>query len=214
MALDKEQVRDLYRRRARGYDFLANLYYLIGFRETRYRKMAVKDLALSRGDTVIELGCGTGLNFRFLRDAVGEEGRIIGVDLSVPMLARARERLGRHGWGNVELVQADIATYSFPGSADGILSVLALSLVPQYEEVVARAAQDLRTDGKLVIADLKKPEWSPAWLTRIGVWITRPFGITPDLVQRKPWEAMKNTFQKVRIRELYGGFFYIASAQR
>jgi ubiquinone/menaquinone biosynthesis C-methylase UbiE len=60
MALTKSQIRDVYRRRSANYDLTANLYYLIGFREVKFRKQAVSALELEQGDTVIELGCGTG----------------------------------------------------------------------------------------------------------------------------------------------------------
>ena len=60
MALDKISVARLYQKRAENYDISANLYYLIGIREFAYRKMAVDALKLGRGDTVVEIGCGTG----------------------------------------------------------------------------------------------------------------------------------------------------------
>jgi len=60
MALTPEAVVDLYRRRARRYNLTANLYYLIGYREYAYRKRAVAALDLAPGDTVVEIGCGTG----------------------------------------------------------------------------------------------------------------------------------------------------------
>ena len=53
-----------YRKRAARYDFTANLYYLFGYREWKYRRLAVEALELQPGDNVLELGCGTGLNFR------------------------------------------------------------------------------------------------------------------------------------------------------
>lgn len=81
MALDRSEVIEVHRRRARRYDFTANLYYLIGFRLGAYRRAAVARLALRPGDTVVEVGCGTGLNFSLLERAVGTCGTIIGVDL-------------------------------------------------------------------------------------------------------------------------------------
>ena len=74
MALTRTQLRDLYRARAANYDFTANLYYLIGFREVGCRKQAVSALALHEGDTVVELGCGTGLNFPYLMQAAARPG--------------------------------------------------------------------------------------------------------------------------------------------
>lgn len=55
----KAEVADLYRKRAKRYDFTANLYYLIGLREWAYRKQAVEALNLQRGDTVVEIGLST-----------------------------------------------------------------------------------------------------------------------------------------------------------
>lgn len=59
----RTELVSLYRRRAARYDFTANLYYLVGFREWRYRERGVESLHLQQGDTVVEIGCGTGLNF-------------------------------------------------------------------------------------------------------------------------------------------------------
>ena len=88
----------LYRKRARNYDWTANLYYLIGYREWAYRRRAVAALHLGLGDTVVEMCCGTGLNFPLLQAAVGPAGRIIGVDLTDAMLDGARRRVERNGW--------------------------------------------------------------------------------------------------------------------
>jgi ubiquinone/menaquinone biosynthesis C-methylase UbiE len=53
----------LYRKRAKRYDRSALLLYLAGFRHWAYRERAIQSLALNDGDTVVDLGCGTGLNF-------------------------------------------------------------------------------------------------------------------------------------------------------
>jgi ubiquinone/menaquinone biosynthesis C-methylase UbiE len=119
MALNKEQLRNLYRKRAARYDLSANLYYLIGFRENFYRKKAVAALSLKRGDTVVEIGCGTGLNFAFLQNAIGETGKLVGVDLTDAMLDKARQRIDRNGWRNVNLVRIDAAEYEFPKNIKG-----------------------------------------------------------------------------------------------
>ena len=69
MIQSKAQLIELYRKRASWYDFTANLYYLIGFREHAYRMRAVRALQLQPGDTVVEIACGTGLNFELLEEA-------------------------------------------------------------------------------------------------------------------------------------------------
>lgn len=211
MALAKNQILELYRRRAGNYDFAANLYYLIGFREAKYRKMAVAALNLQAGDTVAELGCGTGLNFDYLVDAVGGAGRVIGVDLTDAMLEQARHRVAKNGWLNVTLIQSDAAGYVLPSGVNGVISTFALTLVPEYEQVIGRVAQALAPGGRLVVLDFKKPNQWPLWVTKLGVWITHPFGVSLDLAERKPWLAMARHFPEVSLQECYGGFVYIAT---
>ena len=138
MALSKDELARLYRKRARHYDISANLYYFLGVREFAYRKKAVRALGLKRGDMVVEIGCGTGLNFGLLREAVGSEGRIVGVDFTGEMLAEAAERIAENRWSNIELVQSDAAMYQFPERLDGILSTFAITLMPEYDLIIKR----------------------------------------------------------------------------
>ncbi len=208
--LSREELVELYRRRAPRYDFSANLYYAFGFREQHYRRRAVEALGLGSGDTVVEIGCGTGLNFPLLRRAVGPEGRITGVDLSDAMLEQARERVLRHGWDNIELVHSDAAAYSFPAGVNGVLSTFALTLVPEYDQVIRRAWQAVAPGGRMVVLDLKKPDGWPLWLVRVAVWLAKPFGVTLDLAGRHPWESMERHFGRVSTEEIFFGIVYLA----
>jgi demethylmenaquinone methyltransferase/2-methoxy-6-polyprenyl-1,4-benzoquinol methylase len=210
MALTKSELVDLYRLRAAWYDFTANLYYLIGLREIHYRKAAVAALGLKAGDTVVEIGCGTGLNFRYLREAVGEQGRVIGVDLTDAMLARAEQRIAGHGWRNFALVQSDAAVCAFPSEVQGVLSTFALTLVPEYEAVIARAAAALAPGGRLAVLDLRRPAGWPLWLLQLAVLFAKPFGVSLDLAERKPWESMKRHFPHVETKGFFGGIVYLA----
>ncbi len=211
--LTKDEIAATYTKRARRYNLTANLYYLLGFRENAYRKQAIRALCLEPGDTVVELCCGTGLNFAGLERAVGPRGRVIGVDLTEPMLAQARLRAERNRWTNVELVHADVGAYAPPDGLGGMLSTFAITLVPEYERIIAGAAHALAPGKRLVILDFKKPERAPRAVVRFGVWLTRAFGVTEDLAERHPWETVARHFEAVTIRELYLGFAYVVSGQ-
>jgi ubiquinone/menaquinone biosynthesis C-methylase UbiE len=161
--LSKDEVRDIYRKRASRYDFTANLYYLIGFREWAVRKRSVRALNLQPGDTVVEVGCGTGLNFSLLQEAVGPEGRIVGVDLTDAMLEQARRRVERRGWSNIELVHSDAAQYRFPEGVNGLLSTFAITLVPEFDAVIQNGASALAPGGRWVVSDFKMSDgWREA----------------------------------------------------
>lgn len=214
MAFGKQELIALYRKRARHYDLSANLYYLIGFREAHFRKMAVDSLGLGPGDAVLEIGCGTGLNFSLLRDAVGPDGRIIGLDLTDRMLARAQRRIEANRWRNVELIKADAAEFAFPSGLNGILSTFALTLIPEYEQLIERGSRALAGGGRFAVLDFKKPDNRPLCFTRALVLLSRPFGVTLDLADRHPWEAMEKYFAQSSYRELYFGFSYLSVGKR
>jgi ubiquinone/menaquinone biosynthesis C-methylase UbiE len=209
MALNKRSIELLYQKRAKRYDFSANLYYLFGLREFAYRKMAVQALNLKQGNTIVEIGCGTGLNFNFLRQKVGLEGRIIGADLTPGMLEMADKRIRRNGWSNITLVQSDAAAYEFPGHIDGIISTFALTLVPEYDKVIQRGAAALSPSGRFVIVDFKKSDNWPIWLLKMFVILTRPFGVSLDLADRHPWESVERYMALIEFKGIYFGGIYL-----
>ena len=212
--MNKQETRDLYRKRARRYDSAIWLYRLSGFRIDWYRRSTVKALSLNAGDTVVDLACGTGLNFRYLEAAVGENGRIIGVDLTDAMLDQARKRVEAAGWRNVELVQADIAQYSFPTGVAGILSTLAITLVPEYGNVICRGAEALRPEGRLAVFDFKEPDNWPRWLVRFAAWLNKPYGVSLELADRHPWESINEYLHEVIFREFYFGALYLSVGEK
>jgi ubiquinone/menaquinone biosynthesis C-methylase UbiE len=211
---DKKEIFQLYRRRAKHYDLTANLYYLLGFREFSYRKRAVQNLNLHQGDTVVELGCGTGLNFRFIQAKIGPEGRIIGVDLTDYMLDKARQRTQRQGWKNVEFVQSDAASFRVPDKVNGILSTFAITLEPEYDLVIRDGSMALAAGGRFVVLDIKMPDHAPMWLIKLGVLVMKPFGVSFELATRHPWESIDRHLRRVCFLELFWGFAYISVGEK
>ena len=121
---DHGRVRSFYGRYAGLYDAIATAPGV-----ARWRRAAADALDLSPGDTVVEMGCGTGANFPYLRERVGSDGRIVGVDLTRPLLGRARERIRRGGWSNVHVTQAD-ATRPPIARADAVLGSFVVGMLP------------------------------------------------------------------------------------
>jgi demethylmenaquinone methyltransferase/2-methoxy-6-polyprenyl-1,4-benzoquinol methylase len=130
------------------------------------------------------------------------------------MLKQAEHRVEENGWTNVELVQSDAAKYDFPQKVNAVFSSFALTLVPEFETVIQRAHQSLAPGGRLVILDLKLPGNWPRSMIQLALLITRPFGVTLDLGERKPWLIMQKYFPDTRVKQLYGGFAYIAVGER
>lgn len=211
MVLSKQEVQDMYESGAKYYDLFVRIYPLIGLRMESYRSRAAELLRLKRGDCVVELGCGTGLNFSRIIEGIGSEGQLIGVDLTPGMLACARDRVERAGWKNVELVQSDITKYNFPERVNAVLSVGVFGFVTEYDRLTKTISQVLVSGGRLVIADGKKPKRWPLWLLKLFVRLGWPFGLTLSYLDRHTWKSVERYFQETALEERYGGLLYISS---
>jgi demethylmenaquinone methyltransferase/2-methoxy-6-polyprenyl-1,4-benzoquinol methylase len=170
----------------RAYDALSGEWpvYRVG------RVAAVNGLDLWPGARVLDLCCGTGLNFALLQEHIGPTGRLVGVDASPFMVARAEERVVRAGWSNVELMEADVrwlASVVGGNDFDAVIATYALSIVPEPECVWRQALALLRPRGRAAIVDLGLPSglgivWWP--LARFACWAG---GADP---LRAPWRMV------------------------
>src|SRR6195256_2083969 len=110
----REHLIETYRKKAKHYDITSRLYPVPGYPQRAQRLRAVQALGLRTGDSVIDIACGTGLNFPLIEEVIGPDGRIVGVDLTDAMLAQAHDRIETDGWGNASLVEAAAAALDFP----------------------------------------------------------------------------------------------------
>jgi ubiquinone/menaquinone biosynthesis C-methylase UbiE len=213
-----EHLIETYRKKAKHYDFTSRLYPAPGYPQRSQRLRAVRALGLRAGDTVVDIACGTGLNFALLQDAIGPDGRIVGVDLTDAMLARASDRIATEGWRNVSLVQADAAAFEFPAKVDAILSTYALSQVPECAAVIAHGAAALADGGRWAVLDLKVPGNTPRWMTQLGTAVVRPFASIDEWMARRPWEtiraAMREELVDVSWDELFFGTAFLGAGSR
>lgn len=209
----RDQVEEVYRGLARHYDLAARLFNVLGFGYDRLRVDAIEALELKLGDTVVDIGCGTGVNFPLIEDHIGSEGRIIGVDLTREMLNQAETRIEAAGWENVELMHCPAVDYRFPeDGVDGVLSTFALTLEPDYDTVISSVARALRPDRRFAIADLKLATgWCLVFLPFL-LLLVRPFAVSLKLAKRHPWKIMQREMADLRMTEHLCGYLYVASA--
>jgi demethylmenaquinone methyltransferase/2-methoxy-6-polyprenyl-1,4-benzoquinol methylase len=213
-----ERLIETYRRKAKHYDVTSRLYPAPGYPQRTQRLRAVRALGLRPGATVVDVACGTGLNFALLQEEIGPEGSIVGVDLTDAMLARAEERVEAHGWSNVSLVQADAAAFEFPAEVDAILSTYALTQVPECAQVIVHGAAALSPGGRWVVLDLKVPGHTPRWLAEAGTALVRPFASIDEWLTRRPWEAIRAAMQEelseLSWTDLFFGTAFLAAGSR
>lgn len=114
------------------------------------RSRTVRSLDLELGDTVVEMGCGTGANLSYLKEQVGPEGTVIGVDFSKGVLARADEHIKQAGWGNVHLVRGDARSPPLEG-ADAVVATFVVGMFADPEQVVEGWCELVGSGGNIAL---------------------------------------------------------------
>jgi ubiquinone/menaquinone biosynthesis C-methylase UbiE len=214
----REHLIQTYRKKAKHYDVTSRLYPVPGYPHRAQRLRAVQALGLRAGDSVIDIACGTGLNFPLIEEVIGPGGRIVGVDLTDAMLAQAQDRVEMNGWSNISLVHADAAGFDFPTGVDAILSTYALSQVPECAQVIAHGAAALSGGGRWAVLDVKVPGNTPGWLAQLATATVRPFAAIDEWIMRRPWEAIRAAMQEeladLSWTELCFGTAFLAAGSR
>jgi arsenite methyltransferase len=110
---------------------------------------------INEGDTVIDLGSGAGNDAFIVRRIVGEKGKVIGIDFSEAMIAKARDNVDKLGFNNIEFRQGDIEHMPVGANkADVIISNCVLNLVPNKHNVFQEVFRVLKPKAHFSISDI------------------------------------------------------------
>ena len=177
------------------------------------RRKAVERLRLKPGDRVLEIGCGTGRNLRFLREAVGPAGHIFGVDLSEGMLSKARQLCTERKWKNVTLIHSDASSYKVSEAVSGVIFSLSYATILHHKEVLLHAWNQLQVGRNLVIMDAKLPPGIRGrLLLPYSVWIMRRTVLGNPFIQ--PWKELSELTEQIKMEELLFGSYYICTGRK
>ena len=172
-AVENDFVTKVYENIAWMYDFTFGPTLHAG------RLQAIQRMGIKAGDRVLEVGVGTGINASLYPSSC----TVTGIDLSEPMLEKARERVLRKGLSNVRLLAMDAADLKFPdNSFDIVYAPYVISVVPDPVAVVREMRRVCRPGGRLVILNhFRGTNRLGAWLDRVISPLTVHIGFKSDL---------------------------------
>ncbi len=127
---------------------------------------------LAAGATVVDIGCGAGTDLLLAAGEVGPEGRAIGVDMTDPMLRKARVAAAEAGLANVDLRRGDALELPVESaSADFVISNGVLNLAPDKRRAFSEVLRVLRPGGRFLYADIVVASELPESIRRdIDLW--------------------------------------------
>ena len=172
-----------------------------------YRRTVVDALPLQAGQVVLDVGCGTGLCCSLLRDKVGPDGTVIGIEESPEMAAVAREHVAHEGWRNVTVVQSSAEDARLEGTADAALFCAVHDI--------------LQSPGALgnVMAMLRPGAWVAAgggkWAAPLMVAVNSMVRVLHAPYVRsfngfdRPWRHLEHLVEDVQVREMTLGSGYV-----
>ena len=164
----REEARQAYNSISRYYGYTA------GALGRKYSEMALQRLSIAEGETVLEIGFGTGYCLKLMADLVGRRGKVCGIDISPSMIQKTKTRLEKAGLtGRAELCCADATCLPFD---DNIFDAVFMSFVlevmdtPEIPRVLEETKRVLKPGGRLGVASMSKENGESIFL-RVYEWI-------------------------------------------
>lgn len=199
---DRSAALTQYRRRAAHYDQELALFEPI-------RERALELLVLRHDDTVLDVGCGTGLSFRGLHDRLGDGGRIVGIEQCPEMMDKARARIGRAGWKNVDLLCAPAATAPIAARADAALFHFTHDILRE-DAALRNVLAHLKPGARVVATGL---QWAPPWMWPANGFVMAAalYSVTSLEGLARPWDKLASHLRDLEVQDSLGGAIFIAS---
>lgn len=195
----------LYRQRAACYEL-----ELLPFEPLRLQALA--RLAPQAGETVLDLGCGTGMSLPALCEAVGPQGRVVGIEACPDMIAQARRRQARTQWPQLSLIESPVELARIEQRADAALCFFTHDIL-QNEAALQRLHGWLKPGGRVVAVGLC---WAAPWLPLSNAFVLGAalYSIASARGLDQPWAALSRRLQMEHLERHWMDAIYLFQGRR
>ena len=207
MEKESKNVEEIYSGKvARHFDFSMPPFFL------NWKKKAFKESSLKKGDKVLVFCCGTGLDFSYIIEKIGNEGKITAVDFSSVMLQQAELKIKKYKWKNIKLIEADVTKFNniFKDEFDAGVCTLGMSIVPEYKLAYRNLLSHVKTGGEIIIGDMQLASGKLALFNPLTIFLARKFGGSYAGHQNslKIQAMMQNDLSHLKKQEFFLGAYY------
>ena len=163
----KEEAKRFYDRISKYYDYLTRAF------ERKHAEMALEHLSIVEGETVLEIGFGTGHCLKWIAEFIGQTGKVYGIDISSGMIEITKKRLEKAGLAKRgDLYCGDAACLPFDGNTfDAVFMSFTLELfdTPEIPKVLEQIKRVLKPEGRLAVVSISKENGESIFL-RLYEW--------------------------------------------
>lgn len=198
---DAQRSIQLYRQHAAHYDESAQFTMPL-------RRRAIALLDLRPGETVLDVGAGTGLSYPLLLDAVGDTGQVLAFEQSPEMFALAEQRVARNHWRSIWHRQAAAESVELPKIADAVLFNYVHD-ISRSPKAVANIMRQVRPGGRIAIAGMKFFPWWTGPLNLLAWLKNRPYNAHPSDLWH-PWDIIASHCTAFEWQSTQFGMGYLA----
>lgn len=195
----KDEAEKAYNKMSGTYDLFAGTF------EAKYTNMALKNLNIKEGESVLEIGFGTGQSIKQMANLVGETGKIYGIDISSGMLKVAEKRLKKADLLNrVELKCGDAVTLPYQvDKFDAVFMSFTLELfdTPEIPVVLNEIKRVLKPGGRFGIVSMSKGN-KPSRIVRLYEWTHRKFPKYTDCRPIYAEQSIRDVFFEIQYKEI------------
>lgn len=191
-----------YRDKASGYDSTTGPTWPI-------RMRCIERLQLVEGETVLDVGCGTGLSFGPLLDRVGLQGHVVGIEQCPEMMARARGRFHDRRARQLRLVQAPAEEARWAGRADAALFHFTHDIL-QRPTALDNVLGHLSPGARVVATGL---QWAAPWVWPVNLFVLGAalYSVSSLDGLAQPWRELAPRLRAFEVNPTWMGGIFIAS---